>query len=72
MHIFDARDYLRYTNVIFGYQKRFFKLRKGTIFYFLSDKVESDGCRKFRVLQNFELVLDDFDACRLDICFTDE
>jgi hypothetical protein len=45
----------KYTNVLFGYQKRYFKLRRGTIYYYLSKEVESEGCRKFRVLKNFRL-----------------
>uniref|UniRef100_A0A1I7SE77 PH domain-containing protein n=1 Tax=Bursaphelenchus xylophilus TaxID=6326 RepID=A0A1I7SE77_BURXY len=61
----------KYTNFWFGYQKRFFKLRKGTIYYYLSKENERDGCRKFRVLKNFRLEFDD-DPNRLDICFPDE
>ncbi|CAD5207290.1 unnamed protein product [Bursaphelenchus okinawaensis] len=61
----------KYTNFLFGYQKRFFKLHKGTIYYYLSKENERDGCRKFRVLQNFKLEFDD-DPNRLDICFPDE
>lgn len=45
----------KYTNVLFGYQRRYFKLRKGTIYYYLSKEVEAEGCRKFRVLKNFRL-----------------
>ncbi|KAI6230421.1 Collagen type IV alpha-3-binding protein [Aphelenchoides fujianensis] len=62
----------KYTNVLFGYQKRYFKLRKGTLSYFLSKEVQAEGCRKFRALKNFELDLDDDDECRLDLVWPDE
>lgn len=45
----------KYTNFLFGYQKRYFKLQKGTIYYYLSKETERDGCRKFRALRNFQL-----------------
>ncbi|KAI6195317.1 Collagen type IV alpha-3-binding protein [Aphelenchoides besseyi] len=55
-----------------GYQKRYFKLRKGTLSYYLSEELQKDGCRKFRALKNFTLELDDLDETRIDICFSDE
>ena len=45
----------KYTNFLFGYQERYFKLHSGTIYYFLSKDAEKEGCRKYSVLTNFRI-----------------
>uniref|UniRef100_A0A915DY45 PH domain-containing protein n=1 Tax=Ditylenchus dipsaci TaxID=166011 RepID=A0A915DY45_9BILA len=61
----------KYTNFVFGFQERYFKLTSGVIYYYLSKETEKEGCRKFRVLSNFRLEFDD-DPYRFDIVFPDE
>uniref|UniRef100_A0AC35FY38 START domain-containing protein n=1 Tax=Panagrolaimus sp. PS1159 TaxID=55785 RepID=A0AC35FY38_9BILA len=63
----------KYTNFIYGYQERYFKIENGSIFYYLSKENIKDGCRKYRQLSNFAIEVDENDdPCRLDIVFTDD
>uniref|UniRef100_A0AC34FZH8 START domain-containing protein n=1 Tax=Panagrolaimus sp. ES5 TaxID=591445 RepID=A0AC34FZH8_9BILA len=62
----------KYTNFIYGYQERYFKIENGSIFYYLSKDNIKDGCRKYRQLNNFAIEVDENDPCRLDIVFTDD
>ena len=45
----------KYTNILYGYQERFFKIENGNIFYYLNKESVRDGCRKFRQLVNFAI-----------------
>ncbi|KAI1716785.1 START domain-containing protein [Ditylenchus destructor] len=61
----------KYTNFVYGYQERYFKLHNGIIYYYVSKEAEREGCRKFRALTNFKIELDD-DPYRFDVVFPDE
>jgi collagen type IV alpha-3-binding protein len=62
----------KYTNFIYGYQERYFKIKNGNIFYYLSKESVREGCRKFKRLENFAIEVDESDSCRFDIVFTDD
>uniref|UniRef100_A0A914BWJ6 Collagen type IV alpha-3-binding protein n=1 Tax=Acrobeloides nanus TaxID=290746 RepID=A0A914BWJ6_9BILA len=61
----------KYTNFLFGYQERYFKIDQSQISYFRSKDAESEGCRKSRALTEFNIELDE-DPCRMDIVFKDD
>jgi collagen type IV alpha-3-binding protein len=62
----------KYTNFIYGYQERYFKIDNGNILYYLSKEHVKEGCRKFHKLDNFAIEVDENDPCRFDIVFTDD
>ena len=78
----------KYTNFIYGYQERYFKIENGNIFYYLNKESVKEGCRKYRQLINFAIEVclifirisesrnffkvDEDDACRFDLVFIDE
>ncbi|KAE9552909.1 hypothetical protein FO519_003894 [Halicephalobus sp. NKZ332] len=62
----------KYTNFLYGYQERFFKIENGNIFYYLSKDSVREGCRKYRQLSNFAIEVDENDPRRFDIVFPDE
>uniref|UniRef100_A0AC34RKF8 Collagen type IV alpha-3-binding protein n=1 Tax=Panagrolaimus sp. JU765 TaxID=591449 RepID=A0AC34RKF8_9BILA len=62
----------KYTNFLYGYQERYFKIENGNILYYLNRESVKDGCRKYRQLFNFAIEVDENDSRRFDIVFPDE
>ena len=58
----------KWTNMLHGWQERYFVLKNGILSYFRSADDVAEGCRGAIRLKNAQVQPHPYDDCRIDVC----
>lgn len=58
----------KWTNMLHGWQERYFVLKDGVLSYFRSADDIAEGCRGAIRLKNAQVQPHPYDDCRIDVC----
>lgn len=58
----------KWTNMLHGWQERYFVLKNGVLSYFKSADDIAEGCRGAIRLKNAQVQPHPYDDCRIDVC----
>lgn len=60
----------KWTNMLHGWQERYFVLKDGVLSYFRNADDVAEGCRGAIRLKNAQVQPHPYDDCRIDVCFS--
>lgn len=58
----------KWTNMLHGWQERYFVLKDGVLSYFRNVDAVAEGCRGAIRLKNAQIQPHPYDDCRIDVC----
>lgn len=65
----ETGNFNKWTNMLNGWQERYFVLKDGVLSYYRSEEDIHQGCRGAIRLKNAQVQPHPYDDCRIDVCF---